>query len=269
MGGIEKMKNYLSVFSIALAATAVWLGVPSSTASAQNTSTISSSATTPPAGSLTQGPALPYGAGEVVKMYQAGINKDIIVSYINSTALPYHLSADGIIYLQGLGMPQEVTQSMIQRDGQLQQQAMQQYFYQQQLAASTATANDLAARSPAQVVTPTTPAPSVTVIGGSDYPYNYDYGYPYYAGYGWPYFGGYGGGLGWGWGNRMGWGRGGNGGFRGGGGGFRGGIGGFHGGGGGVRGGVGFGGLHGGGGSHGGFGGGHGGGGGHGAGGHR
>jgi hypothetical protein len=181
------MRNYWSVFSMALAAitaTAVCLGVPPSSANAQNTSTTSSSATTPRAAGVTQIPALPYGAGEVVKMYQAGINKDIIVSYINSTALPYHLSADGIIYLRSLGLPQEVTQSLIQRDGQLQQQAMQQYSYQQQMAAATATANGVAAQSPAQVVTPTTPAPSVMVIGGSDYPYNYDYGYPYYSGYG-------------------------------------------------------------------------------------
>ena len=91
-----------------------------------------------------QAPALPYGAGEVVKMYQGGINKDVIVNYINSTSLPYHLSADGIIYLQTLGVPQEITKAMIQRDGQLQQQqAAQQYYQQQQMPAATAAAMDL------------------------------------------------------------------------------------------------------------------------------
>jgi hypothetical protein len=246
------MNNRASVLPMALAAIAaiaVYAGAPWSTASAQNAS-IASASHTPPSSNVAQAPALPYGAGEVVKMYQSGINKDIIVSYINSTALPYHLSADGIIYLQSLGMPQEITQSMIQRDGQLQQQAMQQYYHQQQMAAAMAAANGLAAQSTAQVVTPTTPALSVSVIGGSDYPYNYDYGYPYYSGYGSPYYGGYGGGFGWGWGNGWGLGRGGYG--------FRGGIGGFRGSGG-----------FGGGGSHGGFGGGHGSGGGHGGGGHR
>ena len=81
-----------------------------------------------------QAPPLPYGVGEVVKMYQGGINKDVIINYINSTALPYHLTADGVIYLQTLGMPQEITKTMILRDGQLQQQqlAMQQFYQQQQ-----------------------------------------------------------------------------------------------------------------------------------------
>ena len=233
------MKNHSSVFRIALAAitaTAVYLGTPGSIASAQNTPT--------PNASVVQAPALAYGVGEVVKMYQGGINKDIIVNYINSTALPYSLNADGIIYLQTLGMPQEITKAVILRDGQLQQQqqrANQQYYQQQQPmpGAMPALYGAVATQPPMQVVTPTTPAPAVTVVG-SNYPV-YDYGYPYYA-YGGPCY--YGpsviiGGWGWGWG----WGHGG----------FRGGFGGF-------RGGGGFGGFHSGGGFHGGFGGGHGGG---------
>jgi hypothetical protein len=216
-----KMKTYTSIFRLALAvitATTVYLEDPGIVASAQNTSTAHASSI--------QAPALPYGASEVVKLYQAGVHKDVIVSYINTTALPFHLSADGIIYLHTLGVPPEVTLAMIQRDGQLQQQPTQ-----QQMAAAEAAANGaVAAQSPAQVVTPTTPAPSATVIGGSDYPYYYDYGYPYYYGYygyGWPYYGGslwVGGGRGWG-----------HGGLRGAYGGFRGGFGGGHGGGGGHR----------------------------------
>ena len=230
------MKHHSSLFRMALAAiaaTAVCLGAPWSVAKAQNTS--------PTNASVAQGPALPYGAGEVVKMYQGGINKDVIINYINSTALPYSLNADGIIYMQKLGMPQEITKAMIVRDGQLQQQqqANQQYYQQQQPlpGAMPASYGAVAAQPPAQVVMPTTPAPAVTVIG-ADYPV-YNYWYPYY-GYGGPYY--YGpslviGGWGWGWGY----------------GGFRGGFGGF-------RGGGGFGGFHGGRGFHGGSGGGHGGG---------
>ena len=77
---------------------------------------------------------------------------------------------------------------MIQRDGQMQQQqAMQQQYQQQQMAAAVAAPNGaMAAQPSAQVVMPTTPAPAVTVIGGSDYPY-YDYGYPDYYGYGGAY----------------------------------------------------------------------------------
>jgi hypothetical protein len=217
------MKNHPSVFRMALAAvtaTAIYFGAPGSIASAQNTSATNASAA--------KAPALAYGVGEVVKMYQGGINKDVIVNYINSTALPYNLNADGIIYMQTLGMPQEITKAMIQRDGQLQQQqqqqqqqqANQQYYQQQQPmpGAMPAPYGAVAPQPPMQVVTPTTPAPAVTVIG-SEYP-AYDYGYPYYS-YGGPYYywppvviGGWG--WGWGWGH----------------GGFRGGFGGFHGGGG-------------------------------------
>ena len=264
-GGVKKMKKRPSVIPMALAgitAAAVYFGAFCNVASAQNTSTTKVSANPPPAAGASQAPALPYGVGEVVKMYQGGIHEDVIVNYINSTALPYHLNADGIIYLQTLGMPQEITKSIILRDGQLHQQAMQRYSQPQPMPGPMPAPNAGAPdQPPVQVVTPTTPAPAVTEIGGSDYPYydSYDYGYPYYGygypyyGYGWPYYGGWYvgwplvGGWGWGYGGF----RGGYGGFRGGYGGFRGGYG-FHGGGG-FRGGGGF---------HGGFGGGHGGGGG-------
>ena len=282
IGGVEKMKNRPSLFPMVLAAimaAAVCLGVPWSAASAQNSSTASYSTTPPPAASAIQVPALPYGAGEVMKMYQAGISKDVIIGYINNSLLPFHLSADAIVYLQTLGVPPEITKAMIQRDGQMQQQqAMQQQYPQQQMAAAVAAPNGaMAAQPSAQIVMPTTPAPAVTVIGGSDYPY-YDYGYPDDYGYGGAYYGWplvIGGGWVGGYGGYGGY-RGGNGGFHGGegGGGFHGGggvggfhggggVGGFHGGGGvgGSLGGGGTGGSHGGG-SGGGFGGGHGGGGG-------
>ena len=260
-----------------ITASAVYLAAPWSAARAQNTTYNSATArpaagvaqASPPSpGGVSQGPgasqapSLPYGAGEVVKMYQGGINKDVIVNYVNSTALPYHLNADGIIYLQTLGMPQEITKAMIVRDGQLQQQqanqqAYQQPIYQQQpmpgaMPGPYGPYGNAAAQPPVQVVTPTTSAPDVTVIG-SDYPY-YGYGYPYYS-YGWPYYGYYG--YGWPWGIGWGWGWG-HGGYRGGYGGYRGGYGGYHGGVGGFHGGVGVGGFHGGGISHGvgGFGGG-------------
>jgi hypothetical protein len=231
--------------------TALCLSTPWSIATAQNTPVPASPAV--PTASAAQVPVLSPGTREVVKLYQAGISKDIIENYINNSAQPYHLNADAIIYLHNMGVPEELTQNMIERDG----HAQQQYYRQQQQLAAMAAQNGamaaqngaMAAQSPPPVVTPATPAPDVTVIG-SDYPaYDYsDYGYPYYGGYyGWPVAAGWGWG-GWGWGH----------------GGFRGGVGGFHGGFGrggfgGARGGFGGGGFHGGGGfAHGG--GGHGGG---------
>jgi hypothetical protein len=202
-----------------------------------------------PAPSNGQTPTLPYGATEVLKMYQGGIGKDVILNYINNTTLMYHLTADGIIYLQGLGVPQEITKAMILRDGQLQQQqwAMVAPPNGQQPGPPQGSVPPPGSMPPPgaypygyagqPVEAPSTPPPDVTVIGAQDYP-AYDPSY-----YGWPYYGYYGpvvvGGWGWGWGHGGGWG------------GYRGGFGGgFHGGGF-AHGGVG-GGFHGGGGSHGG-----------------
>jgi hypothetical protein len=42
------------------------------------------------------------GVSDVVKMYQGGVGKEIIVAYIETTVLPFHLTADGEIYLQHL-----------------------------------------------------------------------------------------------------------------------------------------------------------------------
>jgi hypothetical protein len=190
-------------------------------------------------------PGLPFGASEVVKMYQGGIGKDVIINYVNNAVLPFHLTADNIIYLQSLGVPQEITKAVIVRDGQLQQQAT---MYAQQMAMSPA--NQMGAAPPptqeAPVATPSTPPPDI------GYPYDYSAaGYPYYYG-GYPYYVGGGWWPGWygGWGYRGGYG------FRGGFGGGRGGFGGFHGGPA-IRGGGGFGGGHGGGGFGGHGGGGH------------
>jgi hypothetical protein len=225
------MKRRSSLILMAIAgvtAMVAYVGVPLTRVGAAGVSMSSAGTTMSPANSAGQAPALPYGVGEVVKLYQKGISKDVIVGYINSTALPYHMNADEIIYLQTLGMPQEITQAMLQRDGQLQQQAQQ--YYQQPPTAVPKNNAIVAAQPPPQVVVPTTPAPDVSVIG-SGYPY-YDYGYyPYYdySSYWPPVI--IGGGWGYGWGWRCGGFRGGFGGFRGGGG-FHGGFGGggFHGG---------------------------------------
>jgi hypothetical protein len=274
-GGVDDMKKRSSVYRIslaAIAATAMCLFVSSGVARAQNAPIAGGSSPISPGASAAQPPMLTSSVGEVVKMYQGGIGKDLIVDYINSTPQTYRLNADGIIYLKTLGMPQEITKAMILRDGQTQQQQANQKFYQPQPMPGSMPSpyGNMPAQPPVQVMTPSTPAPDVSVVGSDyadyGYGYPYDYGYPYYYGgyYGWPWVGG----GGWGWGRGWGYGgyRGGYGGFRGGGfGGFHGGVGGFHGGGGLHGGGVG-GGFHGGGG--GGFHGG-GGGGGHGGGGHR
>ncbi len=253
------MKKHASIYwisLISLATAVVGIGVPSNRALAQASAPSNSApaaVATPqaaPAASVgAQAPALPYGVSEVVKMYQGGINKEVLVGYIENTVLPFHLNADGIIYLQHLGMPQEVTAALIRRDGELQKQAAAAYqqqaqAYQQQQAAGAPPNNQVGPGSPAPpVVMPSTPPPV------APYPYTDagppaaypDYsGYPYYygpdvvvGGWGWGWGWGPGGwGWGWGWGRGGGFGRGGFGGHGGFGGRGGGGFGGGHGGGG-------------------------------------
>jgi hypothetical protein len=234
---VANMKKHTSVYWVSfiyLATAVVSIGVPWNLAAADGTLLSSAPATV-----TTQAPALPLGVSEVVKMYQGGIGKDVIVSYIENNALPFHLTADGILYLQHLGVPQEVTRALILRDGELQKLAVAAYqqraqVYQQQQAAGAPAYNQVGVANAAPpVVMPSTPAPSVypypqnapppVYPDYSAYP-DYDYGYPYY-GSGFVIGGGYG----WGWGGYGGYGGFGRGGFGGGG---RGGFGGGRGGGG-------------------------------------
>ncbi|MGP8239555.1 MAG: hypothetical protein ACLQVW_29640, partial [Limisphaerales bacterium] len=162
------MKNRTSIFPMALAtitAAAISFGVPWSRASGQNTSTADDGVTAPAAVGAPPASALPYGVQEVVKLFQDGINKDLIIIYIKNTTLPYHVAPGKLPYLKSLGLPPEITKAMAQRDGQLQQQqlAMQQQYGQPQ--PTLAPNGPVAPPPPSPVVTPTTSPPDVTVIG--------------------------------------------------------------------------------------------------------
>jgi hypothetical protein len=232
-GGVKNMKKHASVYRvslISLATAVVAIGVPWNVAaedlalSNNAPAAVATPSAAPAASGGTQAPALAFGVSEVVKMYQGGIGKDVLVGYIENTVLPFHLNADGIIYLQHLGMPQEVTSALIKRDGELQRQADAAYqqqslaYQQQQQATAAAPPNNQAGATAPSVVMPGTPPPAVSPYPDAGAPYAAappvaypDYGvYPYY---GYPYY--YGpnvviGGWGWGWG---GYGWGGRGGF--------------------------------------------------------
>lgn len=57
-------------------------------------------------------------AAEVVKMAQAGVGEDVMISYVESASLPFNLSSDGIIYLTDLGVSAAVVTAMIKKDTQ-------------------------------------------------------------------------------------------------------------------------------------------------------
>jgi hypothetical protein len=52
---------------------------------------------------------------EVVKLAQAGVNKDVLVAFVNNSAASYQPSAEEIIYLNDLGVPDEVITAILKK----------------------------------------------------------------------------------------------------------------------------------------------------------
>jgi hypothetical protein len=56
---------------------------------------------------------------QVVQMAQAGVNENVIASYINNSGAAFNLTSDQIIYLKDIGLPDDAVTAMMQRDQQL------------------------------------------------------------------------------------------------------------------------------------------------------
>jgi hypothetical protein len=164
------MKMPASVYgriTSSLVAAVVTVGIPRNLAAADGTPRSSAPATVPtpqiaPAATANaRVPVLPLGVSEVVKMYQGGVGKDIIVAYIETNVLPFHLTADGEIYLQHLGVPPEVMLALIQRDGELRKQSAAGRQKPQLRVSATAAASDqvVVSNAPSPVIVPSTPPP--------------------------------------------------------------------------------------------------------------
>ena len=144
-------------------------------------------AATPAAITIDQGSALPSPAREIVAMCKGGVDKDVVLVYIQNSQSPYRLSPEGIARLRSSGVPSELIKAMIQRDGVLQEEATQQYERLQQRADALAMQKaalemrfaNLGINRPPQIVG-----------DASAYPAGNDSGD---LGYAWPFFGGYGG----------------------------------------------------------------------------
>jgi hypothetical protein len=190
------MKMHASFYwriTMSLGMAVVSVGIPWNLAVADGTLPSSAPATVPtpqaaPAATAdAQAPVLPFGVSEVVKLYQGGLSKDFIVGYIENSVLPFHLTAEEAIYLQHLGLPQEVISALIHRDGELQGQSAAAYQQQQQTAAN----NQVLAGNPApSAVMPGTAPPAVpntypeapAPVVYPDYAAYPNYGYPYFYG---------------------------------------------------------------------------------------
>ena len=62
-------------------------------------------------------PASPFG--QLVRLIQAGVEKSVILAYIQNSPRFYELSADDIIYLNDLGTPSEIIEAVLAHDQQL------------------------------------------------------------------------------------------------------------------------------------------------------
>ena len=70
-----------------------------------------------------QSARLSFGVDEVVKMYQSGVDADVIVNYIENSSVPYHLNAEEIVHLHDIGVPSQITTTLIRHGAKVQQQA--------------------------------------------------------------------------------------------------------------------------------------------------
>src|SRR6266496_3792095 len=51
---------------------------------------------------------LSFGVDEVVKMFQRGVESDVILNYVENSSVPYHLNAEEIVQLHDIGVPSPI-----------------------------------------------------------------------------------------------------------------------------------------------------------------
>jgi hypothetical protein len=59
--------------------------------------------------------SLPTVPDEALRMSEAGVSDDLIVSYIQKSAIPYAIDSDQIVYLHDLGVSSAVLEALVKR----------------------------------------------------------------------------------------------------------------------------------------------------------
>jgi len=104
--------EYSTLFSNAQAQPAP----PASTADA-DVSAVPPASVTPPPNILPNSPL-----AQVIRLVQANLDESVILSYVTNSTSTFNLDSDKIIYLNNLGVPNEIVAALMQRDLVLQQQ---------------------------------------------------------------------------------------------------------------------------------------------------
>jgi hypothetical protein len=134
----------------------------------------------------------PAGVGEIVKMMNAGVDTNIIKTYIHGSFMYWNLSSQDIINLKQQGFPSDLVAAMLQRDAELRDQAM---HAAQANPNPPSTTTDYGTNVPT-VVTPTYDSGQYAGTGAYAYPVDYGYGGGAWPGWWGPW---------WGWGGWWGW----------------------------------------------------------------
>src|SRR5439155_8948873 len=110
-----------------------------------------------------------FGVDEVVKMYQRGVETDVIQNYIESSSVPYHPSAEEIVRLHDAGVPSQIVTTLIRHGAKVQREANA--VYQQTQQPSAAAPNATSSAYPASVAQPPlVPAYSYPTYAYDPYP---------------------------------------------------------------------------------------------------
>ncbi len=141
--------------------------------------------------------APPYSGniGDVVKLAQSGVDESVVLAYVRNSPVPFNPSADEIIKLHNAGISSQVLTAMLQRGGELRQQAPPPAPYDAAPQALPAAPQQSAATysTPAyygtQDAAPASTAVYLNSTPAYTYPaYNYSYGYSWYYPYSYSYY---------------------------------------------------------------------------------
>ena len=150
--------------------------------------------------------APPYSGtvGEVVKLAQSGVDESVVLAYVKNSPQAFNPGADEIIRLRDAGISSQVLTAMLQRGGELRQQAVAaaaaapQPMPPMQPPSTAGYATEGAPQAYPTYSAPDESAPASTVYYLSSgyptysYPYSYSYYYPgysyVYGGYYYPYY---------------------------------------------------------------------------------
>jgi hypothetical protein len=117
--------------------------------------------TNAPVGGKGAKPYLSAGVPEILRMHEAGVDKSVLLAFVQSSSVAYHPSAREVIYLRDEGLSPEIISAMLKRGGELRDRAAD--LQREELRTRQVEQPAPAAPAPAPAE-PAQPQPSTTVV---------------------------------------------------------------------------------------------------------